>query len=215
MKRMDVCALFVISAGQPVLHRYAKEDNGNECLATVSEERYGIKSVAKSVTSLLFGRVFTDPAFGTPIDINATSASDALAEIGLKYRDKVVTIWDLLHMSSGMLWSETESCDITIEDPPKDCPPKSYDTLKKAAEHRLKKAKFEPGSGTLRPFRYSGFDALLIGMLVEHRLKSVPGLQSPLLHKGLEHFVWQRLEMDKKADWKADTEFHPPALTAR
>ncbi|MCP4315077.1 MAG: beta-lactamase family protein [Hyphomicrobiales bacterium] len=209
MKNTDACALYVISAGKPVLHRDSL--SSDRCKKRVSKERYRVASVTKSVVSLLFGRVFTDSNYGTPIDVEKTTAASALSNANINYPNKKVSVGDLLRMSSAMKWSEKRGDEIIrIEEKPNGCKEKDGQicTLRTAVTLHLKKAKFKRGSP---PFNYSGFDTVLLGMLVENRLASVSGLSRPTLDQGLEFFFWKKLNMRKNADWKADYERHPAA----
>ena len=204
MERVDACALFVIKAGQPVLHMTAP--GNSDCERIVTAERYGVASVTKSLTSLLFGQVMTDPAYGTPVDLDE-QAYISLAKIGLDYRRSTATLRDLLNMSSGMKWSETETHKIRIEKDEAGNQVGPHRTLLEAAASRLKNEAFKRS----KRFNYSGFDSLVLGMLVEHRLKTSPSLTTETLAGGLEHSFWNGIGMQRNAEWKADFDRHPPA----
>ncbi len=214
MERLDVCALVVISDSQPVLHQVRPATASNRCAGRVERERYGVASIAKSVTSVLFGRVMTDPAYGPPVNVHMPAAA-VLAESGLSYGDEDVTVQDLLLMSSGMIWSDQSETEkyITVHRWPDGTLASDFETLRAGVEKRLKKARFRSSDGEGRPFNYSGFDTQLLGMMIEHRLKSVPELERPTLDQALKHFIWDDPEvgMRKLAEWKADSGRHPPA----
>ncbi|MFP6728664.1 MAG: serine hydrolase domain-containing protein [Alphaproteobacteria bacterium] len=206
MKRRKVCVLFAIRAGKVVLHKLSPYADA-ECRENDRIKRHSIASITKSLTSLLFGRVLMDPVYGEPVNLD-TAVSVALAEIGLNFSGRA-TLRDLLRMSSGLIWSDkkhTPSIRIEKDD---NGNPVTYKTLIEAAARVLKDHKFRERNA--RPFDYSGFDSLLLGMLVEQRLKAVPDIEKPTLAKGLQHFIWQPFGMQRKATWKADFERHPPA----
>jgi CubicO group peptidase (beta-lactamase class C family) len=207
MERMHVCALFITKDGEPVLHRTAVRSDTDECKRAVERERYGIASISKSIVSLLFGLTHRDPAYGKPIDID-TPAGDLLADAGLEYPNPNVTIRDLLHMSSGMKWSEDEVDTILKISVNADGSLLGwYRTLKEAVKARLQQASFHER----RQFHYSGFDTQLIGILTEHRIASDQRFRQGTLDAALEHLVWQKLPMTRYAEWNADFEGHPAA----
>ncbi|MDP7624945.1 MAG: hypothetical protein QF493_08315 [Rhodospirillales bacterium] len=69
-KRLDICALFVMHQGKPVLHSVEPEyGTDKKCKKRAARERYGIASIVKSTTALLAGYVFNDRKFSAPVDI--------------------------------------------------------------------------------------------------------------------------------------------------
>jgi CubicO group peptidase (beta-lactamase class C family) len=206
MQRVNVCALYVTRNGKPVLHRVQPQSGGG-CPNNIRRERYGVASIAKSVTSLLFGKVFTDPAYGPPLDIDIKAATQ-LAKTGIAYGNKEATIRDLLRMSSGMVWSQhIDTGSITIDADADGNPRGPHRTILEAVRAKLESANF----GSANRFNYSGFDSLLLGIMVEQRLKSIGQLQRPTLGQAVQNYFWEPLGMRKKAQWKADFEAHPPA----
>jgi CubicO group peptidase (beta-lactamase class C family) len=209
MERQHVCALFVLSEGKPVLHRTSvREDDEEEddCKSRVENERYRIASITKSITSLLFGMVYRDPAKGTPVDLDAP-AFELLAAAGVRYPDRSVTIRNILQMSSGMRWKEEEvGTVIEIRQEADGTPIGDYATLKDSVNARLRGAKF--GS---RVFGYSGFDSQLLGIMVEQRLATIPRFQRATLDEALERFFWHTLPVNRNAEWNADYDRHPAA----
>ena len=107
MERQHVCALVVLKGGELVIHRTSVRSDDDPCASAVARDRYGISSLAKSVVSLLFGLVYADPDYAPPVDLDSPAA-DALAAAGLPIYDERVTLRQLLHMASGMDWSEDE-----------------------------------------------------------------------------------------------------------
>ena len=207
MDRQHVCALIVLSAGDLVAYRTSVRSDDDPCKMSVERDRYGIASLAKSIVSLLFGFVYEDPGYATPVDLDSHVA-DILRAAGLPKYDDRVTVRQLLHMSSGMDWSEDE-IDTTLKiqvDENGELVGK-YGKLKDAMQARLERAQFqEPGK-----FHYSGFDTQLIGIMTEHRLTPDRGFIRGTLDEALEHFLWQRLPMEKNAEWNADFGGHPAA----
>src|SRR5882672_10303707 len=113
MERQHVCALLVISGGDTVLHRTSVRPGDDPCKSAVERDRYGLSSITKSIVSLLFGFVYEDAGYATPVDLDS-SAADLLHAAGVPKYDGGATLRQLLHMSSGMEWSEDE-IDTTIK----------------------------------------------------------------------------------------------------
>ena len=160
MERQHVCALVVLSAGELVVHKTSVRSDDDPCKSAVERDRYGIASLAKSIVSLLFGLVYADPGYATPVDLDSRAA-DILAAAGLPKYDDRVTVRQLLHMSSGMDWSEDE-IDSTL----KIQVDQNGELVGKFG--KLKDAVAEP-FGPRRvsrsgQFHYSGFDTQLIGI---------------------------------------------------
>ena len=207
MERQHVCALLVLKGGELVVDKTSVRSDDDPCKSAVERDRYGIASLAKSIVSLLFGFVFEDPDTGTPVDLDSPAA-DILAEAGLPNYDPRVTLRQLLHMASGMEWSEDE-VDAVLKiqvDENADLVGK-FAKLKDAVADRLTRASFhEPGK-----FHYSGFDTELLGIMTESRLTPDKGFVRGTLDEALERFLWQRLPMEKNAEWNADFGGHPAA----
>jgi CubicO group peptidase (beta-lactamase class C family) len=207
MERQHACALVVLKRGELVIHQTSVRSDDDRCSAPVARNRYGIASIAKTVTSLLFGLVYQDPGYAEPIDLDMPAA-ELLSAAGLPEYDARVTVRQLLHMASGMQWSEDE-IDRTLKiqvDENADLVGE-YGKLKDSVAARLKGARFrDPGK-----FHYSGFDTQLIGILVEARLTPDKGFVRGALDEALARFLWQRLPMEKNAEWNADFSGHPAA----
>jgi CubicO group peptidase (beta-lactamase class C family) len=211
-ERLDVCALFVMHGGKPVLHRVEPENGTDQkCKDKVARERYGIASITKSITSLLAGYAFNDPSFGAPIDIQS-KAKDALHKLGIRYQNEDVTLRDLLQMSSGMGWDEkAEKNVIRIEKNPDGTQRGPHRSFEEAVAWRLKKEGPWENGGAQGDFRYSGFDSVLIGMLVADRMKAGAQTQQPILAEALKTYFWHKLGMQKKSNWKSDFDFQQAA----
>lgn len=203
MVRVRACTLYVVKAGVPVLHM--TRDSTPACATDNAAQRYGLASITKSVTSLLFGRVATDPAYGPPLDLD-TPVAAAVAPLDLPYRGNA-TLRDLLHMRSRMMWREdTDQELIRIVADEHGNQLSRHRTLLKAARDRLRDADF----WFWPTFNYSGFDSLLVGILAERRLQAVPGGPRTLA-EAAGAMLWTPLGMVEPAGWKADFEEHPPA----
>lgn len=74
MERNQVCALLVMQHGETVLHWVAPSRRG--CTARVVNQRYGVASITKSITSILLGRLMRH----RDIDV-ATTVADALRPV--------------------------------------------------------------------------------------------------------------------------------------
>ncbi|MBT5359680.1 MAG: serine hydrolase [Rhodospirillaceae bacterium] len=219
LERNEVCALFVVDRANPYFHAERPAHGDGRCQRGVERELYGLASTTKSITSLLFGRVFMDPALGAPLDISSPVVD--LLPAGVTYSDPAVTVRDLLQMSSAMEWNdgrdkprikalESEACNRNPQGT--DC------TLRGITIEILEDADFDPGSGERRPFNYSGLDSQLLGVLVEERLSIIPEFmemlpdhESPNLARGFDHFFWRELGPRKRARWKADYDYRSPA----
>ena len=207
MDRQHVCAFVVLHAGELVVLKTSVRSDDDPCKMSVERDRYGVASIAKSITSLLFGLVYEDPGYGPPVDLDSPAA-DILHAAGLPKYDERVTIRQLLHMSSGMDWSEDEiDQTLKIEIDQNAELASKFGKLKDAVADRLERAEFrEPGK-----FHYSGFDTQLLGIMTEHRLTPDKGFIHGTLDEELEHFLWQRLPMEKNAEWNGDFGGHPAA----
>lgn len=209
MERTKSCVVHVMKQGRHVLHR---ESTSPHCASVNKSERYGVASVAKSLTSLLFGMIMTDPKHGIPLNLN-DPAKDALGRAGIKYPGKA-TIRQLLHMSSGMKWCETQwGCapdtpKVRIEaDDQSGHPSGRHSTLRQAVIAHAGAASFRtPGK-----FNYSAFDSTLLGVLVENRMQTSKNAAATTLAAGLEEFIWKTRNTRRPAQWKADFDAHSPA----
>ena len=209
MERTKSCVVHVMKHGQHVLHREAISPH---CTKTNRADNYGVASIAKSLTSLLFGIVMKDPNHGSPVNLN-DPAKDALGRAGIKYRGKA-TIRELLHMSSGMKWCETQwGCPndtpkVRIEaDEQSGLPSGSHSTLRQAVIAHARGATFgKPGK-----FNYSAFDSTLLGFLTEHRMQTSKFAAATTLAAGLEEFIWKAQNTRRPVQWKADFDAHSPA----
>lgn len=208
IERQHVCALVIVSSGELVFYRTAIRSDGDPCKSPVERDRFGIASIAKSLTSLLFGFLYQDPQYGPPVDLES-SAAEFLKTAGVPKYDRRVTLRDLLHMSSGMDWSEDEvESVLKVQVDQNSELVGRHRQLKEAVNKRLESAQFfEPGG----IFRYSGFDSQLIGIIAEQRLTADKGFARSTLDVALEHFLWQRLPMAKNAEWNSDFGGHPSA----
>lgn len=208
IERQHVCALVIVSSGELALYRTAIRSDGDPCKSPVERDRFGIASIAKSLTSLLFGFLYQDPQYGPPVDLES-SAAEFLKAAGVPKYDRRVTLRDLLHMSSGMDWSEDEvESVLKVQVDQNSELVGRHRQLKDAVNARLESAQFfEPGG----VFRYSGFDSQLIGIIAEHRLTADKGFARRTLDVALEHFLWRRLPMAKNAEWNSDFGGHPSA----
>ncbi|MBT3931150.1 MAG: serine hydrolase [Rhodospirillaceae bacterium] len=219
LERNAVCALFVVDRAAPYFHAERPMHGAGRCQRGVEDELYGLASTTKSITSLLFGRIFMDPALGVPLDISSRLIDLLPTEI--VYPDRAVTVRDLLQMSSAMEWDDErdkprvkvlESDDCNRDPQGSDC------TLRGVTAEILKDVEFDPGSGERRPFNYSGLDSQLLGILAEERLSQIPEFmdilpdhEAPNLTRGFDHYFWRALGPRKRARWKADYQYRSPS----
>jgi CubicO group peptidase (beta-lactamase class C family) len=207
MERQHVCALVVMQAGELVFNRTAVRGDDDPCKTSVERDRYGIASITKSIVALLFGFVYEDAGFAPPVDLDSPAA-DLIRAAGIPRYDGKATLRQLLHMASGMEWSEDE-VDSTIKiqvDQNGDLVGK-FGKLQEAVADRAAHAKFFPPG----QFHYSGFDTQLIGILTEQRLTPDKGFTRGTLDEALQRFLWQGLPVEKSAEWNADFGGHPAA----
>ncbi len=207
MERQHVCALVVMVSGQLVIDRTRVRSDNDPCKSEVERDRFGVSSIAKTVVSLLFGLVYEDPDYATPVDLDS-HAADFLSAAGVPKYDPRVTLRQLLHMASGMHWSEDEiNKTLRIEVDQNGELAGKFRHLKDAVVDRLSSATFDaPGT-----FHYSGFDMQLLALLTENRLTPDKGFSRGTLDEGLEQLLWQKLPMQKDAEWNADFAGHPAA----
>jgi CubicO group peptidase (beta-lactamase class C family) len=204
MARQRVCALFVMSRERPVLVRSSSDA---KCQEYLQNDRHGVASITKSIVSVVFGLVALNPAYGAPLDLD-TSVAKVLARSGLTYPKSGVSIRQLLQMSSGMRWSDSETetaLRITANVDGSQVGP--HRTLREAVQARLSTAEFS----ATPEFNYSGFDTQLLGLLIEDRLGKSGVWPRPTLDQAVESLIWRKTGAVKEADWKADFMFHPPA----
>jgi CubicO group peptidase (beta-lactamase class C family) len=111
-------------------------------------------------------------------------------------------------MASGMQWSEDEIDDTLKIQVDENAELVSRNgKLKDAVAERLEEARFrEPGK-----FHYSGFDTQVLGIIAEHGLTADKGFLRGTLDEALGRFLWQRLPMERDAEWNADFSGHPSA----
>jgi CubicO group peptidase (beta-lactamase class C family) len=183
-----------------------REDD-DPCKSPVDRDRFGVASIAKSITALLFGFLYADERYGPPADLDSSAAA-LLKSAGIPVYDPRVTLRQLLHMSSGMDWSEDEVDSVLKVQVDQNSELVGPDRqLKDSVVARLYGAEFsEPGR-----FRYYGFDSQLIGIVAEQRLTADKGFTRGTLDEALERFLWQRLPMAKNAEWNSDFGGHPAA----
>lgn len=207
MDRQHVCALVVLVGGELVIHKTSVRSNDDPCKSPVQRNRYGISSLAKSLVSLMFGLVYQDPDYGPPLDLDSPAAGP-LAAAGVPNYDELVTLRNLLQMSSGMDWSEEEINEILrIQVDQNGDLVSEFGKLKDAVADRVNQADFTgPGD-----FHYSGFDTQLLGIITANGLTPDKGFRRAALDEGLERLLWQRLPMEKHAEWNADFAGHPAA----
>lgn len=207
MERQHVCALVVLKGGLLVTHRTSVRSDDDACASAVARDRYGVASIAKTITALLFGLVHANPEYGPPANLDAPAA-ELLGAAGLADYDPRVTLRDLLHMASGMAWSEDEVdavLKIQVDENADLTGP--FGKLKDAVADRLSRATFrEPGK-----FHYSGFDTQVLGIATAAGLTPDKGFVRGSLDEALQRFLWERLPMEKNAEWNADFSGHPAA----
>jgi CubicO group peptidase (beta-lactamase class C family) len=207
MNRQHVCALLIVKDGAIVFQQTSVRGDDDECKSPVARDRYGIASIAKSITGLLFGFVYADESFAPPVALD-TKVADLLALAGIPKYDVRVTLRNLLTMSTGMDWSEDESGTwLKINVDQNGDLVGEYRKLKDAVAARLDGAKFLPPG----KFHYSGFDTQLLATLTEARLTPDRGFTRGSLDEALEKFIWQKLPMQKPAEWNADFAGRPAA----
>lgn len=207
MERLNVCALMVIHApdegektGEDVVV-YREDRDTEECRKALTRKRHGIASITKSVTSILLGKLMQSR--GIEVD---TPVVDLLEPLGLNYPRDDITLRDLLHMSSGMGWSEAEQQAIRIVEGSTGSRPRRRRTLATAVQDRLERAKFVPERHGRAPYKYSGFDSQLLGLVADALLP-----EGVTLADYLELYLWAEIEAQRRAEWKADYEGNPAA----
>ena len=204
MAENRVCVLMVMHQGRLVL---ARADNGaTKCRNTPVQDGpnafdrpYGIASMAKSITSTLFGLLNDQlpPAqrieLGKPVTFYLTSLSDPGFD--------PVTVGDVLQMASGLAWSDAKHEGELRSSAIDDARDPAASTLLEALAGILARHK----KGAPGHFNYSAVDTTLLGLLAESGLARLPSpLPSPHLATALEAWIWQRAGMQDQLRWKAD-----------
>jgi CubicO group peptidase (beta-lactamase class C family) len=203
MKRTSACVLYVIHSGEPVVHQTS--NNNPKCKDPIERKRYGIASVTKSLASLLFGFAFSESIYSSSFDLDQPISGE-LQGMGIDYKGGA-TFRDLLLMSSGMKWSESEVKKISIYKDEMGRPAGQHRTLRDAVKSRLEYAQFDEA----KPFNYSGFDSQILGLLVENRLALSSHFEGNTLADSAQRFFWDDLNLQNSGEWKLDFDMHPPA----
>ena len=176
MQQMNVVGLLVITDGRVVLERYAR--------GHAAETRWTSMSVAKSVTSLLYGAAVQDGLIKS-LDDPVTNYQAELK--GSAYDG--VTVRHLLQMSSGVAWSERPA------DPKSDV--SQLARLNAEGGFRAQLAYMaqrprvaEPG----RVFNYNTSETDLAGAILR-------GLAGKTLSEYLSDKIWRRFGMQADGYW--------------
>ena len=170
--RQNVAGLLVIKGGKIVYERYG--------LGSTRDSRWTSFSVAKSVTSMLFGAAITD-GYIKSVDEKVT---DYLPRLKNSAYDQS-TIRNLLQMASGVEWNEDYA------DPGSDINSATWQTLDLYEYLRNKPRVSEPGE----VFNYNTAETNLAGTL----LRSAIGNN---LSTYLSEKVWKPFGMASDATWK-------------
>jgi CubicO group peptidase (beta-lactamase class C family) len=176
MQQMNVVGLLVITDGRIVLERYARGHTANA--------RWASMSVAKSVTSLLYGAAVRDGLIKS-LDEPVTTYQPELK--GSAYDG--VTIRHLLQMSSGVAWSERPV------DPQSDVSQLSRLNAEGGFRAQLaymakRPRAAEPG----RVFNYNTSETDLAGAILR-------GLTGKTLSEYLSEKIWRRFGMQADGYW--------------
>jgi CubicO group peptidase (beta-lactamase class C family) len=200
VERSKLCALLVLRAGKAV--HYEVAPGNQDCAEKVTANRYRLASLTKSITSVLFGLILANPD-DNPLDLE-TPAADALSKAGIAGYPKSISVRELFHMSSGMRWDEDTEAGTLLRMLKPNGNSQGHKTFFDAVTARLAVAEFP----WRRSFQYSGFDAQLIALLVEDRLKARRGS----LATAFRDLIWRKLPTGQVAEWNADELEHPPGV---
>lgn len=199
-----VCVLMVMHQGKL---RLARADNGStKCDNTPVQDGpnafdrpFGIASMAKSITSTLFGLLNSQlpPAQRVDLGKPVTFYLKSLSEPGFD----PVTVGDVLQMASGLAWSDVKHESELRSPAIEDALDPAASTLPEAIAGILKRHK----KGAPGRFNYSAVDTTLVGLLAESELANLPSpLPSPHLATALAAWIWQKAGMQDQLRWKAD-----------
>lgn len=193
MAEQNVCALLVVADGTIVYEAYDEASSGT-CFEAEGgpggvDHRYGLASVAKSVTSTLLGLAERDGL----IDIQSPIATHEPALTGDGGK---VVVADALRMRSGLAWDEDNNSLVadTVHRPI---------TGVTALEFAMRNA-FAGGGAPGDHFSYSGLDSTLLGIALEGALKLNGDSGVTHLDEALTKWIWQTVDMQGDARWKAD-----------
>lgn len=194
-----VCVLMVMQHGKPVLAVFdnSQEKCGNGQAPNAPDRAYGLASMTKSLTSLLFGLANNRLPPDRKIDLTKPVGDYFAAMAGPRY-DRV-TVSHVLTMASGLAWDddrhEGKLRDSAIDDARN---PGSL-TLMQAAAAAL------GTPGTPGRFSYSALDTTLLAIVASSRLAETGDPQPPAtLPDALEAWLWQQAGMQDPLRWKGD-----------
>lgn len=187
--------------------------------------------MTKSITSILFGILFTDRAYGRYYDaepgkLEGQPVARLLAP-EVDYPDEGVTVEHILQMRSGMDFTnprdghlirvQKKHAPICTENPASD--PRC--TIRGQVNSVLASAEFD----TRRPYNYSNFDTQIIGLLIQKRLETLhassaqgtghaadPGVLPPAkLITAFDKHIARKAGFEKRYRWKVDFDLQSPA----
>lgn len=164
LHRAHACALLVVQRGR-LVHAYYEPAN-THCHEDAQSDpngpakRYGLASVAKSVTSSLFGHIWSRPQRYGRIALD-DKVSQHVAGLPQHGHIGAVTIRQALTMSSALAFDRERNC---LETCTSDNPGPSGSTfLAEASQYKSRDWWLLPGES----FRYSALDTTLVGLVVE------------------------------------------------
>ena len=158
----NVHSLLVFRAGQPIGEFYAKgadEKRGYPIGVVAYDESklHDIRSISKSVTSLLFGIAMSEGKIAS-VDTPAVSLFPEYADLQTPER-KAITLKHLLSMSAGLQWDEDT---LPYSDP------RNSERMMDAAKNPVRYALEQPiAMPPGQNFRYSGGNVAVIGIVIE------------------------------------------------
>ncbi len=171
LHRAHACALLVVQRGR-LVHAYYEPAN-THCHEDARSDpngpakRYGLASVAKSVTSSLFGHAWSDPQRYGRVGLD-DKVSQHVAGLPQQGHISAVTIRQALTMSSALAFDVERNC---LETCTSDNPGPSGSTfLAEASQYKSRNWWLLPGQS----FRYSALDTTLVGLVVESVLARTP-----------------------------------------
>jgi CubicO group peptidase (beta-lactamase class C family) len=187
--RQNVCTSILLKGGK--VEMYAQRHT-KHCMANVENQSHGLRSVTKSITALMVGKIIHS---NPNLDLD-TTIDQALEPLGIDYPSQNRTVRDLLLMSSGMAWENVvdERRIRVTHNRPQGVP----DTLVAAVDLFLDSAKFDL-SEEKPAYSYSNFDSAILGLV------AVAQSEHDTLAELFEATIWSNFETQFRAKWKADS----------
>jgi CubicO group peptidase (beta-lactamase class C family) len=192
-----ICALVVVQDGTVRFH-YFNQTRGSECTAENPsiDKRFGVASIAKSITATLLGLAGADGNYG-PIDLESKLSA---FQPGLAKKPGRIKLEHALRMRGGLKGDDNgepehaEFYEHTIG--------KLRDQTFLEGINNYADTNWWATPGVT--FRYSNMTSAIIGTALESVLQKGPAGGPRTLDQALKQWIWDPVGMAGTAGWKAD-----------